>query len=122
MRPELSYEAVAARIGRMLAAIAVAGTLAAFFTSGWKAGTGFLLGSAISAVNFRWLRRLVETLGGTLQRHTLVMAFRFLLLAGLLYVIVRFTPISLPAVLAGVFVMTAAVIMEAVIEIVYAGK
>jgi len=120
---ELTLERAAGRIERFMAGIAALGTVAAFAAQGWKGGAGFLLGAMISGLNFRWLRKLVERLGGGGRRRGGVwLAFRYLLLGGGAYVILRHSPISLPAVLAGLFVMTAAVFVEVIVEIVYARK
>jgi hypothetical protein len=85
---------------------------------------GFFLGALISGLNYRWLRRLVEALGGQVRpkRRGIVIALRYMLLCAAAYAIVRYSPISLPAVIAGVFVLTAAVIVEAIFEIVYARR
>ena len=42
----LSFEGAAARIGKILQAIAVIGTGGALVLGGWKTGVGFLLGAA----------------------------------------------------------------------------
>jgi len=120
----LDYDRAAWRIGRNMAVIAALGTVVLFATSGWRWGAGFFLGSMLSWLNYRWLRGLVETLGGQRRpRHrSVVLGLRYLLLGGGAYVILRFTSISPPAVLAGVFVLTAAVFAETVFEIVYARK
>ncbi len=120
----LDYDRAANRIGRIILALAVLGTVLAFALRGWKWGGGFLLGALISGLNFRWLRRLVESLGGDRPRRrgAVFLAFRYLLLAGVAYVILRFSSVSLPALFAGVLVLTAAIMIEAVIEIVYARK
>jgi hypothetical protein len=52
----------------------------------------------------------------------LVLGFRYLILGAGAYVILRLSKISLMAVLAGVFVLTAAVFVEVIFEIVYARK
>jgi hypothetical protein len=124
MAEVLDYDRAAERIGRNLAVIAAVGTAILLAWRGWKWGAGFFVGSLISWVNYRWLRGVVESLGGKRQaRHrTVVLAFRYLILGAAAYVILRFTSISLPAVLAGVFVLTAAVFAEAIFEIVYARK
>ena len=128
----LDYDRAAWRIGRNLAVIASVGTLAALAARGWSWGSGFLLGSLISWLNYRWLRRVVESLGelsapaarGTLRsrRRGILLALRYLLLAAVAYGILRYTSISPLAVFAGVFVLTAAVFAEAIFEIVYARK
>src|SRR6516162_808467 len=102
----LDYDRAAWRIGRNLAVIASIGSVAGWAAAGWPWGAGFFLGSAISWVNYRWLRRVVENLGEAAtgsrpkaRARGLLVALRFLLVAGVAYVIVRYTPISKPAVL-----------------------
>jgi len=121
----LDYDRAAWRIGRAMLVIAAAGTAAAFAAGGWKWGAGFFLGSLISGLNYRWLRGLVETLGGNgrpKRRRGLLLGLRYLLLGAAAYGIVRFSSISPPAVVAGLFVLTAAVFVETIFEIVYARK
>ena len=119
---ELTYERAAERILRIMAAIATLGSVVAWAVWGWKSGAGFLLGSLISGLNFVLLKALVDRLGGTRPRRRFLLAFRYPLLAGCVYVILRLSPISLPAVLAGIFVFTAAVFIEVIFEIAYARK
>jgi hypothetical protein len=121
---ELSFERASARIGRFMAAVAAVGTFGAFVLGGWKVGAGFLLGAAISGLNYRWLHKLVESLGGgaTPRNRSVILGFRYLILGGGAYVILRVSPISLTAVLAGLFVLTAAVFIEVIFEFVYARK
>jgi|CZKE01.1.fsa_nt_gi hypothetical protein len=119
---ELSYERAAERIVRIMAALATLGAVVACAVWGWKSGAGFLLGSLISGLNFILLKGLVNRLGGARPRRRFVLAYRYLLLAGSAYVILRVSPISLPAVLAGIFVFTAAVFIEVIFEIAYARK
>lgn len=125
---ELTYERASERIGRFMIVIAVLGTGAAFAARGWTWGAGFLMGSLISGLNFRWLRRLVESLGGGADgprprtHRSLFLALRYLLVAGAAYVILRYSPINLTAVITGLFVLIAAVFVEVIFEIAYAGK
>ncbi|HEY2016724.1 MAG TPA: ATP synthase subunit I [Bryobacteraceae bacterium] len=119
---ELTYERASERIERFMVAIAAIGTFASLIVGGWKWGAGFLVGSLISGLNFRWLRRLVDSLGGEASRSSVFLAFRYLFLGGGAYVILRYSPISLTAVLTGLFVLTAAVFVEVIFEIVYARK
>ncbi len=120
----LSFERAAARIGRILAVIAVLGTSGALALGGWKTGAGFLLGAAISGLNYHWLHKLVRSLGsGRKPRNrSIILGFRYLILGGLAYVIVSLSPIRLTAVLAGLFVLTAALFVEVIVEFVYARK
>jgi len=134
---ELTYERASERIGRFMVAIAALGTVVVFAVRGWTWAVGFLLGSLISGLNFRWLRRLVESLGTyTAERHaqgapglshrlshrSVFLALRYLLLGGAAYVILRYSPISLTAVIIGLFVLIGAVFVEVAFEIVYARK
>jgi hypothetical protein len=115
------YERVTSRIFRVTLAFAAAGTTAALAWRGWRVGAGFALGSAISWINFRWLKHAVDALGGKRARPRLAVlaGFRYLLLGGAAYVILRFSSISLGATLAGLFVSVTAVIVEIFFEVVY---
>ena len=115
------YERVTARIFRVTLAIAGAGTVAALAWRGWRAGAGFALGSALSWINFRWLKHAVDSLSGKRARPRLAVlaGFRYLLLGGAAYAILRFSSISLGATLAGLFVSITAVIVEIFFEVVY---
>ena len=124
MADELSFERAAWRIGRIMMVIGSLGACVALVARGWRWGAGFLLGAAISGLNYHWLYKLVAGLGtGDLPRHRgVVLGFRYLILGAGAYVILRLSRISLMAVMAGVFVLTAAVFVEVVFEIVYARK
>jgi hypothetical protein len=110
------------RIWKVMAALALAGTLGALCWRGWTWGAGFAAGAAISCLNFRWLKNLTDVLGGKPLRRgsALVLAFRYLLLGGGAYVILRYSPVSLAALLTGLFVSIAAVIIEVLFELLYA--
>ena len=119
----LDYDRAVGRLVRIMAALAVAGTLTALVRWGWKAGAGFLVGAVLSGLNFLALKRLIDRLAGASSGgRPILLGLRYFLLGGVAYVIVKLTPISLVAMLAGVFVFTAAVFVEAAIEIVYARK
>jgi len=124
MPDELTFERAAWRMGRIMMVIGSLGALVALVARGWQWGAGFLLGAVISGLNFHWLYKLVGGLGkGEAPRHrSLVLGFRYLILGIGAYVILRLSRISLMAVLAGVFVLTAALFVEVVFEIVYARK
>jgi ATP synthase I chain len=115
------------RMFRVTLALTVSGSAVYFVTSGWRSGFGFLLGGLISYFNFRWLKRTVYALGevaGGKPPHASVAVFlglRYLLLGLGAYAILKFSEISLTAVLVGLFAPTAAVILEILIELIYAG-
>ena len=121
MMPDgLTFERAALRIERIMQVLAALGTAAAWPLGGWRWAAGFLLGAAISILNYRWLRSLVEALGGGRRRRgSVFLAFRYLLLGGGAYVILKLTSISPTAVLAGLFVLTAALFVEIIFEIFY---
>jgi urea transporter len=115
------YERVTSRIFMVMLAITGVGTMAALAWRGWRVGAGFALGSAISWINFRWLKHVVDGLGGKRARPWLAVlaGFRYLLLGGAAYVILRYSSISLGATLTGLFVSVTAVIVEICFEVVY---
>jgi hypothetical protein len=111
------------RIWKVTFALAAGGAIAAFAWGGWPWSAGFLLGAAASAINFRWIKQVVDALGGTRPTRTRVAVLaglRYLLLGGGAYVILKYSSISISAALMGLFVCVAAVIIEIVIELVYA--
>lgn len=111
-----------ARLNWLILTMAAAGTITAGFWRGWPAAGGFALGAAVSWIDFRWLERTVRRLGQ--KRSSAGMSvfagMRYAILGLGAYVILRFTAISLPAALAGLFVSVAAVLMESIIQIWYA--
>ena len=110
------------RIWKAMFAVAVAGALAAFVWRGWTWSAGFVLGAVISALNFRWLKQVAMMLGSgrARPRAAVALGLRYLLLAGVAYVILKYSVISLPATLSGLFVAVAAVIFEILFELAYA--
>jgi hypothetical protein len=116
---ELDVSRALTRIRKLIAALGLGGTAAAFVWRGWPAGGGFALGAAISWLNFRWLHQIVDALAGKGVRKRLaaIAGLRYLLLGGLAYVILRFSKISRPAALSGLFVTAAAVIVEIIFEL-----
>lgn len=110
------------RIQKASFAISAGGTVGLFVWAGWTWAAGFALGSAISWLNYRWLKQVAYALGTAdpPKRIAIVLGLRYLLLGGGAYVILRFSKISMPAVLLGLFVTVAAVIVEIIIQLAYA--
>jgi hypothetical protein len=110
------------RMGKVMFAIAAAGAVALLVWRGWHWSAGWLLGCTASTLNYRWLRRVIFALGtgDAKQRKAVLFGLRYVLLGGGAYVILKYTAISLPAALAGLFIPAAAVIVEIVIQLVYA--
>jgi hypothetical protein len=116
------------RIRRAMAFFSVAGAVAALVWGGWPWGGGFVCGALASYLNFRWLIQLVDALGAAAgpaprrprARFAILVGLRYLLLAAGGYVILKFSALSLPAALFGLFVSVAAVIVEILFELMYA--
>jgi hypothetical protein len=125
MDPEQAhYENALRRMMRGMVALAAAGCLAFLILRGWRWAVAYLLGAAASYLNFRWLKRVVDGLGGTSTarpspKFAILIGLRYLLLGAGAYVIVNFTSLSLPAALIGLFVPAAAVMQEIIFELIY---
>jgi ATP synthase I subunit len=115
------------RIFRLTLAVIALGATVYFLLDSWRGGLGFLLGGMASYVNFRWLKRTVYALGEAAggkpprARVAVLLGLRYLLLGGAAYAILRFSEISLTAAMVGLFAPAAAVILEILIELIYAG-
>jgi len=122
MVDELGFDRATRRIARFLAWVGVAGTALAGAAGGWKWAVGFLAGAVAAWFNFHWLKRLVGALGGERKYSSFRLALRYFFLGGCGYVIVRFSSIPAPAIVAGLFVLIAAIFIEILFELVYARK
>jgi hypothetical protein len=122
MSDEQQLARSAARIGMVIVAIAGFGAVVLLAWRGWRWSAGWMLGCAASGLNYRWLRRVTDSLGSTRPkpRKAALLGLRYLLLGGGAYVILKYTAVSLPAALAGLFAPAAAVIVEILIELIYA--
>ena len=118
------FERAYQRLFRMMAALPILGTPVALYRGSWRAGLGFLIGAAFSVANFRWLKQLADALGrkGPPRKmwHAVLFGGRYFLFGAACYVIVKVFGISLLAVLLGLFVAAAAVILEIIYELLYA--
>ena len=110
------------RIWKVMWSVAAGGAIALLAWRGWLWSAGWLLGSMVSALNFRWLKQLSDALGGEggKPRTAVFLGMRYLLLGGGAYVILKYSVVSLPATLSGLFVAVAAVIFEILFELAYA--
>jgi hypothetical protein len=111
-----------ARIWKLIWALGAGGAIVLSAWRGWPWGAGWAIGTAVSALNFRWLKQLVDAIGGQAakSRKAVFLGMRYLLMGGGAYVILKFSAISLPAALAGLFVSVAAVVVEILLELAYA--
>lgn len=106
-----------------MAALALAGTVAAGIWYGATMAVSFLAGAAIAALNFHWLKLTIEAMGGRLPDKArgargVVVRFllRYVLIALAAYVILKSTANSLYGFFAGLSVPVGAILIEAVNE------
>ncbi len=122
----MDLERAVGRILRLTLILTVGGAAVYLVIAGWRGGCGFLLGGLVSWLNFHWLKKTVYALGEAAAgkppraRLAVLLGLRYLLLGLGAYAILRFSEISLTAALVGLFVPTAAVILEILIELIYA--
>jgi len=118
---DLHFQRAVARIWRITAVLSLAGTLLFLLWRGWAWAAGFVLGCAISALNFRWLKQVATALGGPAAkpRMAVLLGLRYLLLGAGAYVILKYSGISLAAMFWGLFAAVAAVMIEILIELAY---
>ena len=116
---ERLYTGSIGRMTKWMSWLAAAGVVAARIGWGSRAAVGFALGAGGSYGMFHWLHHFVDALSGKPARKRVLVLFamRYLLLGAGLYVIFKFSKISLMAALAGLFVSTAAAIAEGVFEL-----
>ena len=109
-------------LGVAAVALAAGGTAILFVWRGWTWAAGWLLGSAASFLNYRFIKRVAFSTGAAdaKPRGAVALGMRYVLLGGGAYVILKYTAISMPAALSGLFIVVVAVILEILIELVYA--
>ena len=105
-----------------MTAVAVAATLAIFASGRVRFGVGFGFGAALAILNYYWLRQSVRALFDAAhvrvpRRLILKFVVRYPLAFGGVYLCYRTGWLPFGAVLAGLFVPTAGVLMEAVVQV-----
>jgi len=124
---EAEAEFVERALGRIFRGgliLGAAGSVVALVLQDWRWGLGFAAGAAGSCLNFYWLHRFVEGLtpGGRRprKRWLVILATRNLILGVAGYAIVKIFGLSLGAILLGLFVPVAAILVEIIYELTYA--
>ncbi|MBK5290769.1 MAG: ATP synthase subunit I [Acidobacteriia bacterium] len=123
---EQFYRAAMRRIYINLLWISGAGVMGTLLWRGWRDAVGFAAGAAVSAINFRWFHHLVSALGQasgparTKGHMAWFLGFRYLIFGLAAYAIVRYFRIQPAALLAGLLVVVAAVLLEILYELFYA--
>ena len=123
------YAAAERRIWRFQLVLAGIGTAGAGWLTGWGGAAGFAVGAAVSSLNFLWLKQAVdalaakatgaETAAARKKQKVLVWKFvgRYLLIAVAAYAILKHTAWDIRALLAGLFLFVAAILVEIGFEI-----
>lgn len=111
-----------ARLPYWMTALAIAATVAIFASGRVRFGVGFGLGAALAILNYYWLRQAVRALFDAARARVprrLILKFvvRYPLAFGGVYLCYRTDWLPFGAVLAGLFVPTAGVLMEAVVQV-----
>ena len=114
------------RVNRIMAVLAIAGTTIAGVYWGISGAIGFAAGAVVSFLNFRWMSRLVFAIGapGAESKKpvsAVLLGGRYLLFAAAGYVMFRYSEVGFLAALAGCCIQIAAVILEVIYELIYAG-
>jgi len=115
-----------ARIRFLMMLLSGAGALVIAVYGGWRWTLGYILGAAAGYLNFRWLKKLVDSLGEAARgkppraRVAVFLGLRYLLLGAGGYAILNFSVLSLAAAAVGLFVPAAAVLLEILFELIYA--
>jgi len=112
------------RIRRLIWLLALAGALVFLILRGASWGASFLAGAAISAVSFDVLHRMVASIdpasGGSPKTWKMVLAgARWLIIAGVVYVMMKSFGLNILAVVCGLLAAAAAVVLEILYEFIH---
>lgn len=117
------YERAQRRVYHLIPWFAAAGALGVLAWKGWLAALAFLLGAGAAYFNYVRLEQLVASLGPGARRVPMRVYMFFLLRFGLLvgggYVIVKVFGLNGIAAVGGLFVPLAAIIAEALYELIH---
>jgi ATP synthase I chain len=103
--------------------IAAAGLIGVLIYAGWRSALGFLCGAIIAHFNFALWKRITGAIGeqGAEARgdsKAVMLGMRYLLIGGAVFVIIKVLDVSVLAVVAGLLVSVAAVLVELVRQLV----
>lgn len=108
-------------------ALSVSGGAAAYYYYGRSAAVGYAVGAAISFLNFRSFEKIVA-MTGTVEgseppkrKSAVFLGVRYFVFAGAAYGIIKVFEANFLAALIGFFVCVAAVVIEILYELIYAG-
>ncbi|MBI3680159.1 MAG: ATP synthase subunit I [Acidobacteria bacterium] len=112
------------RVRRLIWWLTGLGTAALLAAKGIAWGFGFLLGAAISGGSFHYLHRLVYAINAPGAKKprawkAALMGLRYFLIGGILYAMIKLFGLNLVAVLCGLLVTAAAVLLEILYELLH---
>ena len=107
--------------------LSVAGVVIAWYYFGRPGAVGYAVGAAISVLNFRSFEKIVAMTGAVegskppKRKSAVFLGVRYFVFAGGAYGIIKVFEANFLAALIGFFVCVAAVIIEILYELIYAG-
>ena len=121
-----SYAQSIARMERAALVIAAAGLAGVLVYAGWRAALGFGCGAVIAHFNFGLWKRIAGAVGEQGPKtpgdsKAVLLGMRYLLIGGAVFVIIKILEVSAMAVVAGLLVSVAAVLVELVLQLMRAG-
>src|SRR5690348_9736288 len=112
------YERALRRIGRIMVALGVLGSLGLVVVKGIWIGVSFLIGAAVSYLSFWGWQQVANALGpGPKKPSSWKFILRIAVLVALAYVIIKFLGLNVAAAVSGLLVSAAAVTLEVVYEL-----
>ncbi len=128
------YRAAERRIEYLTLGLGAVAALAVAIRYGWRAALGLALGAALAWVNYRWLKQAVDVAARLsaaqaqaskirIPKRVYAKFFgRFALLLVAVYAILSRSWLPAPAILAGLFALVAAVLVELIYELLRGGR
>jgi len=118
------YDRALSRIIRMTMLLGGLGAVTILIIRSVNDACGFVIGASLSLLNFHWWKSLANALGAPsgerpLRANGFVLSVRYVVGAVAVYAIVKFLGITLAAVLAGLFVSVAAILLEILYELIF---
>jgi hypothetical protein len=113
------HDEVETRIFRSMAVAVAIAVIASSFIGPWRVTAGLLLGGLLSLLNYRWLHGTVAAIlsvheAGQKPRPKIWKhAFRYLVIAGVVFAAYKLHLVSLPATIAGLCSFVVALFVEA---------
>ncbi len=114
------YDRALRRLDGIALTLAIAASLFFLVREGWRAGAGCAVCAAASVYNLRRLKSVAAGVGGeagSSAGSAAGLGFRYLILAGACFGIIRYFEVSLTAIFAGLFISVAAVLVEILYEL-----